>query len=540
MYWHTYTLLTFMHSKGVYQTRINKVLYYLSKVTVATPQMIIEATSVNPHDIRRMIGDGILTSSLNYNHNWLITTTVIDKRKDHWGFYRPRIKKYSRTVPIFHIERTAKATLSYLASRRPWGITGKEAEELIGRDCKRVLYELVKDNAIQERLLDGEKIFLHRIHKRAELQYKNRRTNPRFKKDEEEDNGKQEVGMITYKEFCKVFKQALSEMDEHPEVSDDRMSALLLMFATSRTLRTTESWIAYNPRIQQAIEMPMPVDHTTLSRGFDNIGEEFLKRLFHKLVIKLHDRGVITGRFIVVDATHIYAYCNTRKDTNKHPVEGAEWGNHHGRFYGYKVHIMIDADSEMPLAMIVSPGNDHDSPYFLPLLEEFEENYDFDEIIALLADGAYDTKDFRGIVMEKTGGIFLPACNPRKSKALKRMKLTVKKLFENHGKKIHSVQDAFRYLGQRFLTEFNIDVGTAKESKLVELISERLHRPFRAAVERVFSRLKAMASFERPKSKRFKTVIKSIWWCLIGHLIQALSAYEKGFPGSMRKRTNLV
>jgi len=389
-------------------------------------------------------------------------------------------------------------------------------------------------------LLDGEKIFLHRVHKRAELQLKNRRTNPRFKMDEEEDNGKQEVGMITYKEFCKVFKQALSEMDEHPEVSDDRMSALLLMFATSRTLRTTESWIAYNPRIQQAIEMPRPVDHTTLSRGFDNIGEDFLKRLFHKLVIKLHDKGVITGRFIVVDATHIYAYCNTRKDTNKHPVVGAEWGNHHGRFYGYKVHILIDADSEMPLAMIVSPGNDHDSPYFLPLLEEFEENYDFDEIIALLADGAYDNKDFRGIVMKKTGGIFLPACNPRKSKILKTMKLTVKKLFENHGKKIHSVQDAFRYLGQRFLTEFNIDVGTAKESKLVELISERLHRPFRAAVERVFSRLKAMASFERPKSKRFKTVLKSIWWCLIGHLIQALSAYEKGFPGSMRKRTTLV
>lgn len=529
-----------MHYKGIYQTRINKVLDYLSKVTVATPQIIIETTGVNPHDIRRMIGDGFLTSSLNYNHNWLIATKVLKKRKDRRGFYRHRTKKYSRTVPIFHIKRTARATLSYLASRRPWGITGKEAEELTGRDCKRVFCELVKDNAIQERLLDGEKIFLHRVHKRAELQHKNRRTNPRFKKDEEEDNGNQEVGMITYREFCKVFKQALSEMDEHPEVSEDRMSALLLMFSTSRTLRTMESWIAYNPRIQQDIEMPIPVDHTTLSRGFNKIGEEFLKRLFHRLVIKLHEKGVITGRFIVVDATHIYAYCNTRKDTNKHPVEGAEWGHHHGRFYGYKVHILIDADSEMPLAMVVSPGNDHDSPYFLPLLEEFEENYDFDEIIALLADGAYDNKDFRGIVMEKTGGIFLPACNPRRSKALKRMKLTVKKLFENHGKKIHSVQDAFRYLGQRFLTEFDIDVGTAKESKLVELIAERLHRPFRAAVERVFSRLKAMASFERPKSKRFKTVKKSIWWCLIGHLIHALTAYEKGFPGSMRKRTNLV
>jgi len=529
-----------MPTKRVYRTKVKKVLEYLSNITVATPQMIIEATNVEPHDIRRMITDRILTSSLNYNHNWLIATKVLDKRKDHWGFYRHRIKKHSRTVQIFHIKRTTKATLSYLVSGRPWGITGKEAEELLGRDCTRALNDLVKDNAIQERLHRGEKIFLHRVHKRAEIQMKNRRTNPRFKKDEEGDNDHNEIGVITYEEFCKVFKQALSEMDEHPDVSDDRMSALLLMFATSRTLRTTENWITYNPRIQQAIGMPGPVDHTTLSRGFDNIGEDFLKKLFHKLVIKLHDNGVITGRFLVVDATHIFAYCNTRKDTNIHPVEGAEWGNHHGSFYGYKVHILIDAESEMPLALILSPGNDHDSPHFVPLLEEFEKNYDFDEIIALLADGAYDKKDFRKIVIEKTGGIFLPACNPRRSKVLKTMKLTVKKLFDKHGEKIHSVQDAFRYLGQRFLTDFSVDISTAKESRLVEMIAERLHRPFRAAVERVFSRLKALASFIRPKSKRFGTVMKGLWWCLIGQLVQALTAYQKGFPGSMRKRTCLV
>ena len=216
-----------------------KVLEYLSNVIIATPQMIIEATNVEPHDIRRMITDGILTSSLNYNHNWLIATKVLNKRKDHWGFYRHRIKKYDRTMPIFHIKRTAKATLSYLASGRPWGITSTEAEELLGRDCIRALNDLVKDNAIQERLSNGEKIFLHRVHKRADIQLKNRQTNPRFRKDEEEDDDKQEVGVVTYEEFCKVFKLALSEMDEHPDVSDDRMSALLLMFTTSRTFRTS-------------------------------------------------------------------------------------------------------------------------------------------------------------------------------------------------------------------------------------------------------------------------------------------------------------
>jgi hypothetical protein len=529
-----------MPTKRVYRIRVKKVLHYLLNVTVATPQSIIEATGVNPHDIRRMIGDGTLTSSLNYNHNWLIATKELKKRKSHWGFYLHRMKKYSRTGPIFHIKRKARATLSYLASKRPWGITAKEAKQLLGRDCSRALSDLVKINAIQERLVDGEKVFLSRFHKKAEFQIHHRRTNPRFKKDDEEDKDKQEVGVITYEEFCRAFRQTLSEMDDLPKVPEERMSALLLMFTTSRTLRTTETWIRYNPRIREAVDMLWPVDHSTLSRAFDGVGEDFLKELFHKLVIKLYDNDVIKGRFLVVDATHIYAWCNTRKDTSKHPAEGASWGEHHGKFYGYKVHILIDSDSEMPLAMIVSSGEDHDSPHFVPLLEEFEEHYDFDKIIALLADAAYDTWDFRKTVLKKTGGIFLPACNPRKSKILKMMKSMVKTLFDKHGKKIHSVQDAFKYLGQRFLTNFDIDIGTAKESRLVEMVAERLHRPARAAVERVFSRLKSLASFEKPKSKRYSTVIKGLWWCLIGQLVQALAADEKGLPDLMRKRTALV
>lgn len=529
-----------MPTKRVYQKRVKKVSDFLSNVIVATPSTIIEATKANPHDIRRMLNGGILTSSLNYNHNWLILTKTIKQRKDHWGFYKHRIKKYSRTGPIFHVKRKAKPTLSYLASKLPWGITTKEAEKLLGRESKRALDELVKINAIQERLCYGKKVYLSRIHKKAELQYDHRRTNPRFKKDDDEENDEEKNGVITYEEFSRAIKTTLTEMDDKPDVSDERMISLLLMFTTNRTLRTMEYWIAYNPRIKDAIGLPWAPDYTTLYRAFDHVGEEFLRRLFHNLVMKLYDNGVITGRFLVVDATHIYAYCNTRKDTNKHAVGGAAWGNHHGRFYGYKVHILIDSDSEMPIAMILSSGEDHDSIHFEPLIKEFDKNYDFKEIIAVLADGAYDNNDFRKLVREKTGGVFLPVCNPRKSRILMTMKLTVKKLFKKYGDKIKSVQDAFKYLGQRFLTDFNIDLGASRENKLLEMIAERLHRPFRAAVERVFSRLKSLNSFTRPKSKRFETVKRTIWWCLIGALVHALTADVKGLPNAMRKRTVLV
>ena len=527
-----------MPAKGLYRKQIKNVLEYLSDVTITTPLMLVEITGIKIHNIRRMITDGILTSSLNFNHNWLIATKELNKRKDRLGFYRHRIKRYDRTVPIFHVKRTTKATLSFLASRRPWGMTESESEVLLGRSCERVLKQLVSENSIQVRLCNGKRLYLNRCHKKADMQVNHRRTNPRFKN--EDDDEIENIGVITYEQFSEEFRKVLAEQDEPCQVSQERLCALLLMFNTNHSLRTMENWMAYNSRIRKATGMPWAVDHSTLCRAFNDIDEAFLKNLFHQLVLKLHDGGVIKGRFLAVDATHIYAFCNTRKDTNKHPVEGATWGEHHGRFYGYKVHILIDSDSELPIAMVMSTGKDYDSPHFIPLFEQFDENYDFDEVIAVLADGAYDVNDYRKIVQESTGGLFLPACNPRKSKILKAMKARVKKLFERFGDRIQSVEDGLRFLGQKFLTDYGFKIGTKRESKMIELIAERLHRPFRAAVERTYSRLKALTSFEHPKARRLASVRKTVWWCIIGQLVHALTAVEMGVPGAMRKRTALV
>ncbi len=528
-----------MPTERVYLSQVMIVSEYLSDVKVSTVMDLMENTGATDQQYRRMVKDKTLTTSLNYDHNWVALTDTVKRNKDHWGFFKHRTERYSRTLVIFHIKRTAKNTLSYLASKRPWGLTEKEAEELLGRDCKRPLRDMEKKNSIQSRIIAGNQVYLNRLNKKADIQVKERRINPKFQTDEDNED-EEKVGYIKYEEFCQTFKDALNDMDELCPVSYDKISTLFLMFNTNRSLRTMETWVKFNQRIKDSVGLDWDIDHSTLCRDMGQIDEKYLKKLFHHLVLKLYDKGIIKGKFLVVDATHIYAFCNTRKNTDKRGVEGASWGYHHGRFYGYKIHILIDAESEMPISMILSTGEDHDSPHFIPLLDDYEKNYDFDDIYALLADSGYDTKKFRKEVLKKTGGIFLPACNPRKSKILKRMKARVKKLFDTHGDKIQSVEDGFRYLGQTFLTHFGIELDGPADNKLVELISERLHRPLRAGVERVFSRLKALTSFERPKARELSTVMKTIWFCFIGQLVQALTAVEKGFKGSMRKRTSLV
>jgi len=440
-----------------YTAQKKKIADYLGQKVVATLDMMAHDTSVPVHSIRRMIKDKMLTTSLNFNHGWLILTTELRKRRDHWGFYIHRERKWSRTIFTFHVKRTTKATLSYLASKRPWGVSEKEADELLGRSCSRPLKKLKNANAIQVRLYNGELIYVNRRNRKADLQMDHRRTNPRFKKDDEEENEKPQV--ITFEELCRTFTRVLENSNVKSNWSIPRMCATLLMFQTSRTTRTNEMWIAHNPRIKEAMGLITSLDHTTLWRAFDQVDEGFLRELFHTLVIRLHGKGVIKGKFLVVDATHIFAYCNTKKDTDKNPVEEAAWGYHQGSFYGYKVHLLVDSESELPMAMAFSSGEKYDSDYFVPLMNDFEERYDFNDVLAVLADAAYDVKDFRPIVQTKTGGVFLPACNPRRSKIRKTMRDTVRKLFKKHGEKIKSVQDAFRYLGQKFLTDFDIVDG---------------------------------------------------------------------------------
>ena len=359
--------------------------------------------------------------------------------------------------------------LSYLASRRPWGLTENEAKEMLGRPCKRALEQLVSKHSIQVRVCCGERLYLNRHGRKADDQTKQRRTNPRLKKDKVDEKENEQVGFITYEQFCDTFRKVISDMPKKISVSNERLCSLLLMLNTDHSLRTMETWLIYNPRIQKATGMKVVVDHTTLCRAFNEVSEEYLKDVFHHLVMRLHDDGTITGRFLAVDATHTYAFCNTRKDTNKFPVEGASWGDHHGSFYGYKIHILIDTGSELPIAMVFSTGKNHDSPYFVPLFEQFDEHYDFKDVIAVLADAAYDVKDYRKIVRKSTGGLFLPACNPRKSPVLKALKKRVKNMFKRYGERIKTVEDGLRYSGQKFLTDYGIEVGTKCESKLVEL-----------------------------------------------------------------------
>jgi hypothetical protein len=136
-----------------------------------------------------------------------------------------------------------------------------------------------------------------------------------------------------------------------------------------------------------------------LWRAFNDLTKEELKDCLQTLVSEVLAKTETdhAGRFLVVDGTHVEAWANTREWIENGDVEGAAWGKHEGTFYGYQVMLLVDPAVELPVAIMVRPGNEAEKTLFAPLIEDFTERYDTDEFDceAVFADAEYDTKGTR-------------------------------------------------------------------------------------------------------------------------------------------------
>ena len=487
-----------------------------------------------------MVGKRFLTS-LNNNHGYLTLKGRVARGKDRKGFYR--VKLANDEVAVFHIKGDAASTLLYIARTTPWGLTQAEAANLLGRDCSRPLNDLVETGKLRRVKLHGVWIYTHPWPTKAALQLNHRRTNERVCPPEPKGEGEKEP--IYLEELMDSFRNVLSGVDSAPtKPSKGQLCTILLMTFTDATLRADELLLRTSDRVRGACDVePWEVlDHTTMCRLFNSgqLSEDVLEDILRTMVGELQGMGVITGRFLVVDATHTLAWYNTSRDTDKHPLPGAAWGQHQGSFFGYKIHLLIDAESELPVAARLTPGNDYDSPHLMPLVNDFNQRYDVEEVMAVLADGAYDAEDLRkGVEKELTCQLLSPI-NPRNSRVLKYVKEHIRELFKVHGNRIQTVQDALRLMPQKLLTEFGAKLRSKLESRLILAIKERMHRHLRVAVERVFSRLKRFTGLERPRTRVEERVRRHVLWRLICMVLLAYTAHRVGKPGSALSFASVV
>lgn len=165
---------------------------------------------------------------------------------------------------------------------------------------------------------------------------------------------------------------------------------------------------------------------STFSRFINKLSNtEELQNLFHDLVIKAKKLGIIDGDHVSIDSTKLNSYeaAIPKKDIID-DGSNPNWGmkrdtnGNNIRWFGWKLHILCDSKSELPLDIMVTPASNYDGTVALPLIKQFFGNYkDNFKPKYYAMDSAYDLEDVYKKIIEEYEGIPVIAYNPRGSYA---------------------------------------------------------------------------------------------------------------------------
>jgi IS5 family transposase len=135
------------------------------------------------------------------------------------------------------------------------------------------------------------------------------------------------------------------------------------------------------------------------SRFFSKLAQQVaaVEALFAATVAELHRLAPELGEKVAVDSTAIQAWSEGNRSQPSDP--DAAWGRRGHRskdksewWFGYKLHLAVDAEAELPLAYTVTAANIHDSNQLSPLLSMVRATQPEGHLEAVIADSAYDSK----------------------------------------------------------------------------------------------------------------------------------------------------
>ena len=193
----------------------------------------------------------------------------------------------------------------------------------------------------------------------------------------------------------------------------------------------------------------------------------------------------------MIDATFIKAY--SKRDPHENGRGGADPEarvGRNGKTYelGYKLHIAVDAKSELPLAVIVASANDNEKKH-APMLLEKALKVTKGGVRLVVADSQYSSRNLRDLASSQGVRVVIPfpANQQRGQKGL----LRVDKYFRTHG----------------------------------PIYEKRVYR-LRSSVERVNSRFKEQLCLEKHRVRGLRRVTVHAMICMIAMLLNAVAAFR--------------
>ena len=115
-----------------------------------------------------------------------------------------------------------------------------------------------------------------------------------------------------------------------------------------------------------------PYGIAVLSRFRSRIGPERIARIIDDAIETLVNKGRIKGKTLALDSTFIKAYSRRNLDnrTGYSDPESRVGRAVKTKDLGYRLHLAVDAKSELPVAMVVASANENEKKHSLMLFEK--------------------------------------------------------------------------------------------------------------------------------------------------------------------------
>jgi transposase len=254
-----------------------------------------------------------------------------------------------------------------------------------------------------------------------------------------------------------------------------------------------------DPRLKRLCDIEAdepPYGIAVLSRFRSKVGPERLMRIVDHAVEVLVEKGRIKGKALALDSTFIKAYSRRNLDnrTGYSDPESRVGRAVKAKDLGYRLHLAVDAKSELPVAMVMASANENEKKHSLELFLKSSSRVKPER---LLADPQYSASNLREAAIEQGTLPVIPY--PRNQSKGVRGILRVDRKFKSHG-------------------------------------PQELRRAYRkrVVVERVFSRLKNIAGLTQHNLRGLAKITFHSQLCIIAMLLTAQAAINTRKPGKIR------
>lgn len=137
--------------------------------------------------------------------------------------------------------------------------------------------------------------------------------------------------------------------------------SFILMFLRMESYRDYHAFLEKDNFWRRTLGFKQTPDIGSFTHFLQRIGTDTFEQLFQVVVQQLLDEGFLNLHFIAQDGSILVGNLDDKE---------AGWGWDHieeKTVYGYKIHVIVDTNTELPITLSVTKANVHDSTQFKEL-----------------------------------------------------------------------------------------------------------------------------------------------------------------------------